>query len=67
MWTLESWQRFLIVFGGGLLLFCLGILPILPRYREARKEDPTHPISYIGSALLGGAIMVWACIYYFSK
>lgn len=67
MWTLESWQRFLIVFGGGLLLFCLGILPILPRYREARKEDPTHLISYISSVLLGCGIMVWACTQYFSK
>ena len=64
MWTPEPWQRFVIVFGGGLLLLCLGILPILPRYREARKEDPIHSISYIGSALLGIGIMVWACLQY---
>lgn len=60
MWVLEPWQRFAIVFGGGIWLLYLGIVPLVLRYRGLRTNDPTHWLSYVGSIVLGLVLAVWA-------
>jgi hypothetical protein len=67
MWRPEPWQGFLLLLTGGLLFLYFGISPLLPKYRNARKEIPTHPISYISSICIGIALVVWAFLDYLRR
>lgn len=65
IWTPEPWQGLLMMLGLGVAFIILGIIPLLPKYKTSRQNDPTHWSSHFGSIILGVIVIVWGLIIYF--
>lgn len=65
VWTPEPWLGFMMLVALGSVFIFLGCIPLLPGYKAARKQDPTHWVSYVGSVIMGIIVILWACKRHF--
>jgi putative Mn2+ efflux pump MntP len=64
IWTPEPWLGFILIVGVGIMFMLLGLIPLLPGYKQARIDDPTHWLSYVGRVIVGITVIALGCMRY---